>query len=157
MRLRARWSTIVPVVTAVLVLCAALPASGVEARPSQRARVRLSADMDCLPRGGAGVTFTIGNAGRTTVALDGDFHLELTKVTAYGPEGVGIVFVFPIPELSVIAPGKASTFLVDIGAPFEGEPGVDLTARRLVLEAEVFIEGRKHPVRRFLGFPGCNA
>jgi hypothetical protein len=156
MRLRAGWSFIVPVVAVVLVLGAALPASGVEARPGQRARVRLSADLACLPRGGAGVTFTIGNVGRTTVVLDGDFHLELTKVTADGPEGVGIVFVFPVPERSVIAPGKASTFFVDIGAPFEGEPGVDLTARRLVLGAEVFIEGRQQPVRRSFNFPGCN-
>ncbi len=53
-------------------------------------------------------------------------------------------------------PGETSAFIVPRGDAIEpGEIGADLSARRLLLEAEVFFEGRRKPVRRIFSFPGC--
>jgi hypothetical protein len=104
------------------------------------------------------VTFTVHNVGRTTVRIANDFHLTLTTVRRGGAEPALIAFVFPIPELAVIEAGKKSTFIVPMGDASEpGELGTDLRGRRLLLEAEVFLEGRPKPVRRVFAFPACPA
>jgi hypothetical protein len=134
------------------------------ARPAdvrtQAAPVRLLADLTCVARGGADVTFTVRNLGHQTLTIENDFHLFLDKVDPPGGrESVSAVFVFPAPGFDVIPPGKKTTFLVPIGTAEEGEPrpGEDLSARRLLLEAEVFFEGREQPVRRLFSFEGCPA
>ena len=124
---------------------------------SQAAPVRLIADLACLRDGGAEATFTIRNLRRAPLTIDGDFHLGLEPVRAGGRAPGPIVFVFPAPGFGVIPPGEERTFVVPMGdaEPGSGEPGVDLSARRLVLGAEVFLEGRDRPVRRHFSFPGC--
>jgi hypothetical protein len=75
-----------------------------------------------------------------------------------GPQPAGLAFVFPIPERAVIAPGARSKFLVPIGDAIEpGESGVDLSGHRLLLEAEVFLEGRRKPAGRLFSFRACPA
>lgn len=136
---------------------AALASPPDAAHRSQPAPVRLFADLECASGGGANVTFTVRNVGRQTLTIDNDFHLFLDKVETGVREPVSAVFVFPAPEFQVIAPGAAKTFLVPMGTGEEDEPGADLSARRLLLEAEVFFEGRDKPVRRHFSFAGCAA
>jgi len=124
---------------------------------TQAAPVRLSAELVCADGGGANVTFTVRNVSKGTLTINDDFHLFLDKVGRGGRQPSIAAFVFPAPEFKVIAPGTRKTFLVPMGASEEGEPGVDLAAKRLLLEAEVFFEGRKHPARRLFSFPGCGA
>ncbi len=96
---------------------------------SQAAPVKLLADLEYAPGGGANVTFTIRNVGKRTLTLRDDFHLTLTKVRPGGQEPVGVVFfVFPAPEFSVIAPGTERTFLVPIGTAEGDEPGTPVRA-----------------------------
>jgi hypothetical protein len=114
--------------------------------------------LTCFRAGGASVTFSIANIGRKPVVIDQDFHLELTVVRARGPEPAGLAFVFPIPELAVLGPGARSTFQVPIGDAIEpGELGADLSGNRVLLEAEVFLEGRRKPVARLFSFRACSA
>lgn len=157
MQSRGIAAQILSVTVLVLVAFVAVAPQGGLAQARQGARLRLSSDLACLSEGGAEITFVIANRGREAVVLDGDFHLFLEKVTAGGREPAGAAFVFPIPELQTIEPGGASTFRVPIGDAGEGEPGTDLSGRRLILEAEVFLEGQERPVRRLFTFPGCNA
>jgi hypothetical protein len=142
-----------------LVLGVGLPPQGASAAPeSQAAPVRLTAELSCLPTGGASVMFSIANIGRRTVAIDQDFHLGIGVVRSGGIEDAGLAFVFPIPELAVIEPGAESTFVVPIGDPLEpGEVGTDLSGRRVLLEAEVFFEHRRKPTRRLFSFRPCPA
>jgi hypothetical protein len=153
-----------PNVRRLTVICALVVSVGVLAQAaggahgSQATPVRLQAELACLPTGGASVTFTVANIGRRPLAIDQDFHLELTVVRSGGPEPAGAAFVFPIPELALIQPGAQSTFVVPIGDAIEpGEPGTDLSGRRILLEAEVFFEGRRKPVRRVFSFRACRA
>lgn len=137
-----------------------LAAGAVQANPTvnrgQSAPVKLFAALACDPGGGASVTFTVRNVGKRTLAIENDFHLALVRVRPGGRELVSQVFVFPAREFQVIAPGGQKTFLVPMGTGEGGEPGIDLSARRLILEAEVFFEGRREPARRHFSFPGCN-
>ena len=143
---------------AALLAAGVFPQAAGAAHGSQARPVRLTAQLACLPAGGAGVKFSIANIGRRSVAIDEDFHLRLTIVRSGGPEFGGIVFVFPIPELAVISPGGMSTFLVPIGDAVEpGELGVDLSGHRVLLEADVFLDGRRQPVGRLFSFRGCSA
>jgi hypothetical protein len=123
---------------------------------SQAVPVKLLADLECAPVRGAEATFTIRNIGKRPLTLI-DFHLELTKVVAGGQQGVGVLFVFPAEPR--IAPGEEQKFLLEIGTPFEDDPGVDLSdARRLILGAEVFFVERTRPaVVRHFSFPGCGS
>ncbi len=143
------------------------------AAPGQAAPVRLSATLTCLPNGNAEVTFTVENLGRETLVIEPDFHLTLSAVRQGGPEPVAILFVFPAPGFKEIPPGESRTFIVPIDVQEPGDGGGDggggeltvrqlrpqgstsLNARRLLLEAEVFLLGRGHPVRRVFSFPGC--
>ena len=152
---RMRLLTLVGALLLVLLAGAALT-SPAEAR-AQAAPVRLLADLTCASGGGANVTFTVRNLGHRTLTIENDFHLFLDKIGPGGRESAIVAFVFPAPEFEVIAPGTAKTFLVPMGTAEEGEPGVDLSARRLLLEAEVFFEGRDKPVRRLFSFEGCAA
>jgi hypothetical protein len=138
----------------LLVVAGAALARTADAR-TQAAPVRLLADLTCAQGGGANVTFTVRNLGNRTFTIENDFHLFLDKVGPGGRESVSAVFVFPAPGFEVIPPGEQKTFLVPIGTAEEGEPGADLSARRLLLEAEVFFEGREKPVRRLFSFEGC--
>jgi hypothetical protein len=150
---------------AVAVLLLALSAASALASPTtatvhrnQSAPVKLSADLECDPGGGANVTFAVRNIGKQTLTLENDFHLFLDKVGPGGRESVVAAFVFPAPAFVVIDPGAAKTFLVPMGTSEPGDPGVDLSgARRLLLEAEVFFEGHDKPVRRLFSFEGCAA
>jgi hypothetical protein len=143
-------------VSLVVLIAGAALARPADAR-TQAAPVRLLADLACARSGGADVTFTVRNLGHRTLTIENDFHLFLDKVGPGGRESVSAVFVFPAPGFEVIPPGKKKTFVVPIGTAEEGEPGVDLSARRLLLEAEVFFEGRERPVRRLFSFEGCPA
>ena len=128
---------------------------------SQGVPVKLLADLECDPDGGAFVTFTIRNIGKRPLTLI-DLHLELTKVEAGGQQGVGVLFVFPAQPR--IAPGEEQKFLLEIGTPLvEGDRGVDLSdARRLILGAAAFFEIEKGirsaAVRqRHFSFLGCGS
>jgi hypothetical protein len=136
---------------------AALASQTAAVHRSQATPVKLLADLECASGGGANVTFTVRNIGNRTLTIEGDFHLFLDKLGPGGREPAVAAFVFPTPEFEVIAPGAAKTFLVPMGTGEEGEPGIDLSARRLLLEAEVFFEGRDKPVRRHFSFEGCAA
>jgi hypothetical protein len=75
-----------------------------------------------------------------------------------GLEPAGLALVFPIPDLAVIGPGAQSTFLVAIGDAIEpGELGVDLSGHRVLLEVDVFLEGRRKPVGRLFSLRACPA
>jgi len=144
----------------VATLLVALGAGTARANPAdyrdRSTPVRLFADLSCDPGGGANVTFTVRNTGKRTLTIENDFHLFLDRVGPGGREPASAVFVFPAPGFQVIAPGAEKTFLVPMGTGEAGEPGIDLTARRLILEAEVFFEGRQRPVVRHFTFPGCD-
>jgi hypothetical protein len=129
---------------------AALAGAG---RPSP---VRLVADLTCVAGGGVEVTFTVRNLGRESVEIEPDFHLTLTAVRSSGRNPIAIVFVFPAPGFDVIAAGDQSTFRVPIATAEPGDPTAVLEARRLLVEAEVFLAGREHPARRVFAFPGCS-
>ncbi len=141
----------------VLLLVAEFASPAAAAAAQQAAPVRLAAQLSCLPGGGAEVAFTVSNVGNRTLTIRDDFHLTLSVVRGRGLVFGGVVFVFPVPDFAVILPGESSTFRVPIGDAIGGEGGTDLSGRRLVLEAEVWFEGRDRPVRRYFSFPGCNA
>jgi hypothetical protein len=42
-----------------------------------------------------------------------------------------------------------------MGTPFEGEPGLDLSGARLLLETQVFLKDRNEQIVRSLTLPGC--
>jgi hypothetical protein len=153
---RTRLATLVGLLLLVL-LAGAVLTRPADAR-TQAAPVRLLADLTCASDGGANVTFTVRNLGHRTLTIENDFHLFLDKVGPGGRESAIAAFVFPAPGYEVIAPGAATTFVVPMGTPDEeGELGVDLSARRLLLEAEVFFVGRDKPARHLFSFEGCAA
>lgn len=134
---------------------------------NQPAPVKLSAQLECVPDGGALVTFTVRNNGTRPLTIEDDFHLYLLdkvdpkvkpKVVHGGREPIIIAFVFPAPEFQVIAAKDAKTFVVPMGMREEVDSGVDLSdlrGQRLFVEAEVFFEGRDKPVRRLFSFEEC--
>ena len=128
-------------------------------QPLQQAAapVDLAADLRCLPSGGAAISLTIRNLGRETLRIAGDIHLTLSAVRPGGPEGVSALFIFPAPGADVVAPGGEQTFWLITGEPTPGKPDDRLSARRLIVEAEVWFEGRDAAVRRHFSFPGCGA
>ncbi len=152
-----RWLKVTLATLVLIVLSVTLATPVTAAGPNAARRVRLAADVACLAEGGVTVTFTVANKGPAPVVLDDDFHLFLDMVTAGGRAFAGAVFVFPAPDLDTIAPGGTVTFQVPIGDAVEGEPGRDLSAHRLLLEAEVFLVGQDSPIVRHFTFPGCGA
>ena len=144
----------------VLGLTAALLLMGsvlVQPAAAARSRVAVDADLSCVSGGGASISYTLTNTGKQTVHL-GDLHFYLTRMTKGGPKGAGIVFLFPSPDFAVIPAGESRTWLVDIGTGIPGEPGsgTDLSARRLMLETEAWMDGYETVRRRTFTFPGCN-
>lgn len=133
----------------LLTLAATTPAN------AGAAGVRLSADIGCLPSGGAHVSFSIENLGPRRLRIDPDFHLRL-NATRVGDDVGTIVFVFPAPGWDVIRPGASRTFEIDMGEASEGLPGTDLSGLRLHLEAEVWLAGRAHPAVRTFSFAACD-
>jgi hypothetical protein len=136
---------------------AALASPAAAAHRSQAAPVKLSAtNLKCV-RGEAIVEpFTIRNLGKRTLTVDDErfgIRLFLFTVGPGGRELVGITGVVPAPGSEVIEPGTAETFL-DLGLLMGPD---DLSARRLLVEAENFFVGREKPVRHLFSFPGCNA
>lgn len=121
---------------------------------SQAAPVKLSATtLECVPGEANVKSFTVRNLGKRTLKIDEDFHLFLYKVGSGGRELVSAAFFFVAPGFEVIEPGTAKTFR-ELGLPMKQR---DLSARRLLVEAEVFFVGREKPVRHLFSFPGCNA
>lgn len=137
----------------VLAVTTSLIAPSVAA--AQPAPVRVKAELDCVTGGGADVRLSVRNLSRRTLAIEPDFHLTLYAVRAPGRQPVTVAFVFPVPDFAKLPPHGSSTFPVPMGTGEGGEPGLDLTARRLILESEVWFKGRNQPVRRFFSFPGC--
>jgi hypothetical protein len=142
-------ATALGVVLVAASLASAQPAAG---RP---AAVRLRATLACIEGGGAWIGFTVRNVGPRTVRIDPDFHLQLEPVRP-GPVDTGsVLFVFPAPGWERIPSGEERTWVLSIGEPFEGLPGVDYSGARLLLSAEVYLRGRPHPAVRTFAFEAC--
>ena len=136
----------------VVISIIALPSTAGATTPS---RVRVHAELSCLVAGGIGFDLTIENNGSRVARIDPDFHLVLEPVRAGGRQPGVVLFVFPAPDFSRIPPGESRTFLLTAGEPFEGEPAIDFSGRRIIAEVEVWLRGREKPVTRTLTFPAC--
>jgi hypothetical protein len=149
-RVRIRHWLIAPL-TGVLVITGSAVA---HAAPS---RISLDATLSCERTGGALVTFTISNRGKSDQRLSSDMHLVLDAVRPGGRKPVRAVFVFPAFGRDLVPAGGQQTFVLPFGTavPEAGEPGIDLSARRLILDAEVFVAGRDHAIRGTFTFRGC--
>jgi hypothetical protein len=98
---------------------------------------------------------SIRNVGPRTVRISPDFHLQIEPVRP-GPIDEGMVlFVFPAPGWDVIRPREQVTFSLTPGVPEPGEEPTDLSGSRVLMEAEVYLDGRVHPAVRTFSFPGC--
>lgn len=66
------------------------------------------------------------------------------------------------PEFRTIGPGEERTFILPFsfddgtGEDGTGDSGGALSTERLIVGAEVLIEGRDGPVSRHFSFPACN-
>lgn len=141
---------------ALTLLVTLIEAMSIASATAATPRVRTDATLSCDPGGGARVTFTILNPGRVAVVLDPDFHLLLELIRRGRQPGV-VLFVFPAPDFAKIPAGERRTFLLDMGTPDEGFPGIDLSGARLLLESEVWLRARSNPIVRTFTFPGCEA
>jgi hypothetical protein len=128
-------------------------ASPVSAAPP---RVAVSADVSCLDEGGITIDLTFANTGRRVARIDPDFHVQIETVRRGRQPGV-VLFVFPAPGFARIPPGESRTFLLTAGEPFEGVPATDFSGSRIIIEVEVWLRGRDHPVSRTLTYPACPA
>lgn len=154
--MRERFTRLLAATFVATLLVAVAPWRSAEAAgPTSAAPVRMDAALACVAGGGASVTFTIRNLGHTTLTIHDEFDLALSAVRPGGPQPVVLAFVFPAPGFNVIAPGESKTFIVPMGG--DGESGVSLQARRLLLDASVWFEGRPQPVTKTFTFPGCLA
>ncbi len=82
-------------------------------------------------------------------------HLYLARVRPGGPELATILFMWPAPSFKVIRPSQSQTFMTGPVFLDESGSGADLSTRRLLLEVEVWFEGREQPVRRIFSLPSC--
>jgi hypothetical protein len=117
-------------------------------------RVAVSAEVRCLDPGGIAIDLTFENTGRRVARIDPDFHVLIETIRKGRQPGV-VLFVFPAPGFDRIPPGESRTFLLTAGEPFEGEPGIDFSGRRMIVDVEVWLRHREHPVVRTLTFPAC--
>jgi hypothetical protein len=117
-------------------------------------RVAVSAEVRCLGEGGIAIDLTFENTGRRTARIDPDFHV-LIETVRKGRQPGAVLFVFPAPGFDRIPPGESRTFLLTAGEPFEGVPAMDFSGSRIVLEVEVWLRGREHPVSKTLTYPAC--
>lgn len=118
-------------------------------------RVRISAEVQCLPEGGIGIDLTLENEGTRVARIDPDIHLLIEPVRVGGPQPGVILFIFPAPNFARIPPGESRTFLLMAGEPFEGEPPADFSGSRILMELEVWLRHRDRPLTRTLSFPAC--
>jgi len=117
-------------------------------------RVAVTAEVRCLDAGGISIDLTFENTGRSVARIDPDFHV-LIETIRNGRQPGAVLFVFPAPGFDRIPPGESRTFLLTAGEPFEGEPATDFSGSRIVIEVEVWLRGREHPVSRTLTYPAC--
>ena len=117
-------------------------------------RVAVSAEVACLIDGGISIDLTVQNTGSRLARIDPDFHLLVETIRRGRQPGV-VLFVFPAPEFARIPPGESRTFLLTAGEPFEGFPATDFSGSRIIVEIEVWLRGREHPVTRTLTFSAC--
>jgi hypothetical protein len=139
---------LVTVVSAIMVPAAAVAA------PLRR---RLGPTVACQQTGGATLEFTLTNRGSHEQRLSSDLHLTLDAVRAHGRKTVLTVFVFPMFGFDTVPAHGDRAFIVPFGVavPEAQEPGVDLSARRLILRAEVFLAGWDRAIKRSFSFAGC--
>jgi hypothetical protein len=116
--------------------------------------VRIGADVTCLTDGGIAIDLTVENHGSRAAHIDPDLHLLVETVRMGRQPGV-VLFVFPAPGFDRIPPGESRTFLLTAGEPFEGEPAIDFSGSRILIEVEVWLRHRIHPAIRTLSFSAC--
>lgn len=130
----------------------AIPAESFAAGPPQ---LRISASLSCLPEGGIGLDLTLENHGSRAARIDPDIHLLIEPVHVGGRQPGVVLFVFPAPDFARIPPGESRTFLLTAGEPFDGEPAIDFSGSRILIELEIWVRHRDHPVVRTLSFRAC--
>jgi len=135
-----------------LVIAPLTPAAAADSRE----RLAVKTILECADGGGARLTLVVANEGVHPVVIDPDLHLLLEIAGSQGRRPGVIVFLFPAPGWNRIPPGETRTFLIDLGTPFEGEPGLDLSGGRLLLEIQIWLRGVAHPWERMRTFPACN-
>ena len=118
-------------------------------------QLRINASLSCLPEGGIGIDLTLENHGSRPARIDPDIHVLTEPVRVGGRQPGVVLFVFPAPDFARIPPGESRTFLLTAGEPFDGEPAIDFSGSRILLELEVWLRHRDHPVVRTLSFPAC--
>jgi hypothetical protein len=136
----------------VVAIATFAPTTALAASPPH---LRVGAAVSCLPRGGLGIELTLENRGSRTAHIDPDIHLLIEPVRVGGRQPGIVLFVFPAPDFARIPPGESRTFLVTAGEPFDGEPAIDFSGARVLLELEVWLRHRKHPLTRTMSFPAC--
>ncbi len=140
-------------VTAFVVAIATLaPTTAFAASPPQ---IRISAAVSCLSEAGIGIDLTLANRGSSVARIDPDVHLLIETVRTGGRQPGIVLFVFPAPDFARIPPGESRTFLLTAGEPFEGEPPIDFSGNRIIIEVEVWLRHRQHPAVRTLSVPAC--
>lgn len=119
-------------------------------------RVAVSAEVRCLDTGGIEIDLTFENTGRRVARIDPDFHV-LIETIRRGRQPGAVLFVFPAPGFDRIPPGENRTFLLTAGEPVDGEPATDFSGSRIIIEVDVWLRGREHPVSRTLTYQACPA
>ena len=117
-------------------------------------RVAVSAEVACLTDGGISIDLTVENTGSRVARIDPDLHLLIETIRRGRQPGV-VLFVSPAPGFARIPPDESRTFLLTAGEPFGGFPATDFSGSRIIVEVEVWLRGREHPVTRTLTFPAC--
>ena len=117
--------------------------------------VRAKSRFHCFETGGARVTLWVRNVSDHPVTIDPDIHFLLTLIHGQEHEPGPIVFMTPVPDFASLEPHEVSRFVIPMGDTVGDEQGTDLSADRLRLRVEVYLNGHEHPaVSRFV-FPGC--
>jgi hypothetical protein len=106
--------------------------------------------VSCLRDGCVAIDLTLENPGPLPARIDPDFHLLIEPVRAGGRQLGVVLFVFPAPDFARIAADEVRTFLLSAGEPLDGEPAIDFSGKRILLEVEVWLRHRAHPVVRTL-------
>jgi hypothetical protein len=117
--------------------------------------VAVSAGVGCLSGGGISIALTVENTGSRVARIDPDLHMLIETIRMGRQPGV-VLFVFPAPGFDRIPPGESRTFLLTAGEPFDGLPATDFSGHRIIVETEVWLHARAHPVTRTLSFPACS-
>jgi hypothetical protein len=138
--------------TVAAVALVSIPAPASAAPP----RVAVSAQVRCLDAGGIAIDLTFENTTRRVARIDPDFHV-LIETIRKGRQPGAVLFVFPAPGFARIPPGESRSFLLTAGEPFEGETATDFSGSKIIIEVEVWLRGRNHPVSKTLTYPACPA